>query len=144
MIVLSLTIAGLQGIISKLMALQRGWFRHARRDFGRFASFETKRIGTWPSFTSPWVTRCPNTPLCLISLFTFYFLRGIPFHLLPLLFKWTRLWIWSLQPLKLGSSQRGLLYSGRLCPWPWRTCPLHIIETLYGMHTHEVVVTNLR
>jgi len=52
----SLTIAGLQGIIPTLMALQRGWFRHARRDFGRFASLGTKRIGTWPYFTSPWVT----------------------------------------------------------------------------------------
>jgi hypothetical protein len=40
--------------------------------------------------------------------------------------------------------QRGLLYSGGLCPWPWRTCPLHKIETPYGMHTHEVAVTNLR
>jgi hypothetical protein len=28
---LSLTIAGLQGIIPKLMALQRGWFRYARK-----------------------------------------------------------------------------------------------------------------
>jgi hypothetical protein len=37
-----------------------------------------------------------------------------------------------------------LLYSGGLCPWPWRTCPLHSIETLYDMHTHEVAVTNLR
>jgi len=32
----------------------------------------------------------------------------------------------------------------QLCPWPWRTCPLHNIKTPYGMHTHEVVVTNLR
>jgi hypothetical protein len=39
---------------------------------------------------------------------------------------------------------KGLLYSRRLCPWPWRTCPLHNIETPYGMHTHEVAVTNLR
>jgi hypothetical protein len=31
-----------------------------------------------------------------------------------------------------------------LCPWPWRTYPLHSIETPYGMHTHKVVVTNLR
>jgi hypothetical protein len=36
--------------------------------------------------------------------------------------------------------QRGLFYSGGLCPWPWRiwpwrTCPLHNIENLYGMHT---------
>jgi hypothetical protein len=37
LIMLSLTITGLQGIIPKLMALQRGWFRHAKRDFGRFA-----------------------------------------------------------------------------------------------------------
>jgi hypothetical protein len=43
---LSLTIAELQGIIPKLMALQRGWFRHAKRDFGIFASLGTKRIGT--------------------------------------------------------------------------------------------------
>jgi hypothetical protein len=53
---LSLTIAGLQQIIPKLMALQRGWFKHARRDFERFASLRTKRIGTWPNLTSPWVT----------------------------------------------------------------------------------------
>jgi hypothetical protein len=43
---LSLTIARLQKIIPKLMALQRGWFKHARRDFEKFASLETKRIGT--------------------------------------------------------------------------------------------------
>jgi hypothetical protein len=29
-IIFSLTIVGLQGIIPKLMALQRGWFKHAR------------------------------------------------------------------------------------------------------------------
>jgi hypothetical protein len=43
---LSLTIVGLQKIIPKLMALQRGWFRHARKVFGRFTSLGTKRIGT--------------------------------------------------------------------------------------------------
>jgi len=43
---LSLTILGLQGIIPKLMALRKGWFKHARRDFGKFASFGTKRIMT--------------------------------------------------------------------------------------------------
>jgi hypothetical protein len=32
----SLTIAELQEIIPKLRALQKGWFRHARRDFERF------------------------------------------------------------------------------------------------------------
>jgi hypothetical protein len=37
-----------------------------------------------------------------------------------------------------------LFYSWGLCPWPWRTCPLHNIKTPYGMHTHEVAVTNLR
>jgi len=52
---LSLTIVRLQGIIPKLMALQRRWFRHARRDYKRFASLRTKRIGTWPYLTSPWV-----------------------------------------------------------------------------------------
>jgi hypothetical protein len=83
----SLTITGLQGIIPKLMALERGWFKHARRDFKRFTSLRTKRIETWPYLTSPWVTRCPNTPLCIISLLTFYFLGDIPFHPLPLLFK---------------------------------------------------------
>jgi len=86
---LSLTIVELQEIIPKLMALQKGWFKHARRDFGRFASLRTKRIGTSPSFTLPWVTRCPNTPLYLIYFLTFYFLGDIPFHPLPLLFKWT-------------------------------------------------------
>jgi len=53
---LSLTIIELQGIIPKQMALQKGWFRHVRRDFERFASLGTKRIGTWPYLTSPWVT----------------------------------------------------------------------------------------
>jgi len=38
--------------------------------------------------------RCPNTPFCFISLLTFYFLGDILFYLLPLLFKWTRFWIW--------------------------------------------------
>jgi len=90
---LSLTIAGLQGIIPKLMALQKRWFRHARTDFGRFASLGTKRIRTWPYLTLPWVIRCPNMPLCFISLLTFYFLGDIPFHPLPLLLKLTRLWI---------------------------------------------------
>jgi len=42
----SLTIVRLQEIIPKLMALQRGWFKCARKDFGRFASSRTKRIGT--------------------------------------------------------------------------------------------------
>jgi hypothetical protein len=93
---LSLTIPELQEIIPKLMALQRGWFRHARRDFRKFASLGTKRIGTWLYFTSPWVTGCPNMLLCLISFLTFYFLGDIPFHPLPLLLKWTRLWTWTL------------------------------------------------
>jgi hypothetical protein len=93
LIMLSLTIGGLQEIIPKLMALQNGWFKHARRDFRRFASLRTKRIGTWPYLTSPWVTGCPNMPLSLISLLTFYFLGDIPFHPLPLLLKWTRLWL---------------------------------------------------
>jgi hypothetical protein len=92
LIMLSLTIVRLQGIIPKLMVLERRWFKHARRDFGRFASLGTRRIGTWPYLTSPWVTGCPNTPLCLISFLTFYFLGDIPFHLLPLLLKWTKLW----------------------------------------------------
>jgi hypothetical protein len=69
------------------MALKKGWFRHAKRDFGRFASLGTKRIGTWPYLTLPWVTRCPNMPLCIISFFTFYFLGDIPFHPLLLLLK---------------------------------------------------------
>jgi hypothetical protein len=140
---LSLTIVGLQRIIPKLMALKKGWFTHTK-DFKKFASLRTKRIRTWPYLTSPWVTRCPNTPLCFISLLTFYFLGDIPFHPLPLLFKWTKLWTWTPQPLRLGSSQRGMLYLGGLCPWPWRTCPLHNIEAPYDMHTHKVAVTNLR
>jgi hypothetical protein len=76
---LSLTIVGLQEIIPKLMALLRRWFRHARKDYERFASLGTKRTlyKHWPSLTSPWVTGCPNTRLCLISLFTFYFLGDI-------------------------------------------------------------------
>jgi len=51
---------------------------------------------------------------------------------------------WTPHPLGLGSLQNGLLYSRKLCPWPWKTCPLHSIETPYSMHTHEVVVTNLK
>jgi hypothetical protein len=86
---LSLTITGLQEIIPKLMALSGRWFKHARKDFRRFASLGTKRIGTWPSLTLPWVTRCPNTPLCLISLITFYFLGDIPFHPLHGLKEWS-------------------------------------------------------
>jgi hypothetical protein len=46
LIMLSLTIAKLQRIIPKLMALQKRWFRHAKRDFERFASLRTKRIRT--------------------------------------------------------------------------------------------------
>jgi hypothetical protein len=83
-------------------------------------------------------------PRCLISLLSFYFLGNILFHLLPLLLKWTRLWTWTFQPLGLRSLHRRLLYSRRLCPWPWKTCLLHNIETPYGMHTHEVTVTNLK
>jgi hypothetical protein len=37
LIMLSLTITELQKIILKLMALWKGWFRHARRDFEKFA-----------------------------------------------------------------------------------------------------------
>jgi len=110
LIMLSLTIVELQGIIPKLMALKKGWFEHARRDFERFTSLGTKRIGTWAYLTSPWVTGCPNTPLCFILLLTFYFLGNIPFHPLPLLLKWTRLWTWTPQPFRLGSSQKRLLY----------------------------------
>jgi hypothetical protein len=141
---LSLTIIRLQRIIPKLTALQKGWFKHARRNFERFTSAGTKRIETWPYLTSPWVIGCSNTLICFNSFLTFYFLGDIPFHPFPLLFKWTRLWIWTPQPLGLGSSQRGLLYLGGLCPWPWKTCPLHNIETPYDMHTHKVAVTNLR
>ncbi len=144
LIMLSLTIVELQGIISKLMALQRRWFRHAKRNFGRFASLGTKRIGTQHYLTSPWVTGCPNMPFCFIFLLTFYFLGDVPIHPLPLLFKWTRLWTQTPQPLGLGSSQKGLFYSGGLCPWPWRTCPFHSIKTPYNMHTHEVIVKYLR
>jgi len=100
---LSLTIVGLQGIIPKLMALRRGWFKHAKRDFGKFASLGTKRIGTWPYFILPWVIGCPNMLICFILFLTFYFLGNIPFHPLPLLFKWTRLWTWILQPFGLRS-----------------------------------------
>jgi hypothetical protein len=44
----SLTIVELQEIVPKLIALHKGWFKHAR-DFGRFASLRTKKIETWPS-----------------------------------------------------------------------------------------------
>jgi len=45
LIMFSLTITELQGIIPKLMASRRGWFIHVRRDFERFASLGSKRIG---------------------------------------------------------------------------------------------------
>ncbi len=112
--------------------------------FERFTSLGTNKIGTWPYLTLPWVIGCPSTLLCLIFLLIFYFFGNIPFHLFPLLLKWTKFWTWTPQPLGLKSSQKGLLYLGGLCPWPWRTCPLHNIKTLYSMHTHVVVVTNLR
>ncbi len=96
---LSLTITILQGIIPKLIALQRRRFRHVGKDFERFAPLRAKRIRTWPSLTSSWVIGCPNMPLCFISLLTFYFWGDIPFHLLSLLLKWTRLWTWTFQPL---------------------------------------------
>ncbi len=84
------------------------------------------------------------------SLFHFspYFLcfrrHPIPFHPLPWLLKWTRLWTWTFQPFGLRSSQKGLLYLGGLCQWPWRTFPLHNIKTPYSMHTNEAIITNLR
>ncbi len=137
LIMLSLTIARLQGIIPKLMTLKRRWFRHARRDFEIFVSLGTKRIGTWPYLTLQWVTWCPSTYFCLISLLTFYFLAAIPFHLFPLLLKWTKLWTWTPQPLGLGSSQRGLLYLGGLCPWPWEL--VHCITS-----RHLTVCTHTR
>jgi hypothetical protein len=132
---LSLTIIGLEKIIPKLMPLWRRWFRHARKDFEKFATLGTKRIGTWPSLTLPWAIGCPNTSLCFISLFAFYFLGDFPFHLLPLLLKWTTLWTWIPWPLGLRSSWKGLHYSRGLCPWPWKICPLYNIETPYSMHT---------
>ncbi len=63
-----------QFLLVKLMALQRRWFRHARRDFERFASLGTKRIGTRPYLTSPWVIRCSNTPLCLICFYIYIYI----------------------------------------------------------------------
>jgi hypothetical protein len=89
---LSLIIAGLQRIIPKLMAWKIRWFRHARRDFRIFALLGTKRLGTKPYFTSPWVTRCLNTPLFHFSLYFLFFGKhcysngpgcglGLPSHL---------------------------------------------------------------
>jgi len=105
-------ISRLQRIIPKLMALQKRWFKHVRMDFGGFTFLGTKRIGPWPYLTLPWVTGCPNMPLCIISLLTFYFLENILFHPLPLLLKYTKLWIWTPQPLGLRLSQRRLFYIG--------------------------------
>jgi hypothetical protein len=76
----------------------------------------TKRIRTWPYLTLPWVTRCPNMPLCLISLFTFYFLGDIPFHPLPLLLKWTMLWIWTPQPFGRRSFAKRVVLLRRVMP----------------------------
>ncbi len=42
-----------------------------------------------------WVIRCLNMPFCFIFLLIFFFLGDIPFHHLPLLFKWTKLWTWT-------------------------------------------------
>jgi uncharacterized protein (TIGR03382 family) len=81
-----------------------------------------------------------------LSHFSPYFLLfgRHPIHPLPLLLKWIKLWTWIPQPLGLGSSQKGLLYSKGLCPWPWKSCPLHNIKTPLGMHTHEMAIINLR
>jgi hypothetical protein len=54
------------------------------------------------------------------------------------MFKWTRLWTWTPQPFRLRSSKKRLLYLEGLCPWPWKTYPLHNIETPYGIHTQGV------
>jgi hypothetical protein len=40
-------------------------------------------------------------------------------------------------------AERAALFR-RVMPMAMGTCPLHNIETPYGMHTHEVAVTNLR
>jgi hypothetical protein len=65
---LSLTIIGLEKIIPKLMPLWRRWFRHARKDFEKFATLGTKRIGTWPSLTLPWaIGRLPISPSSIIA-----------------------------------------------------------------------------
>jgi len=76
-------------------ALTERMVQTCEKDFKIFASLGTKRIGTWPYLTSPWVIGSLNTPLCLIFFLTFYFLGDIPIYPLPLLFKWTKLWIWT-------------------------------------------------
>jgi len=118
------------------MALQKGWFKRARRDFGRFASLRTKRIRTWPSHTSPWVTGCLNTPHYFISLLTFYFLGDIPFHPLPLLLKWTRLWTWTPQPLGLRSLQKRAILFRRVMPMAMENLSIaQHRDTLWYAHT---------
>ncbi len=133
---LSLTIDGLQGITPKLMALQRGWFRHGRRDFRRFTSLGTKRIRTWPYLTSPWVIGSPNTLLCFISFLISTFWETFHSTLFHCCSNGPGLWTWTPQSLGLGSLQRGLFYSRGLCPRPRKTCPLHNIESNLTICTH--------
>ncbi len=49
LIMFLLTIATLQRIIPKLMALERRWFRDAIKDFGSFASQEQRGLGPDPT-----------------------------------------------------------------------------------------------
>jgi hypothetical protein len=49
LIMLSLTIVELQGIIPKLMALQRGWFRHAKRISKDLPHYEQRGLGPGPT-----------------------------------------------------------------------------------------------
>jgi hypothetical protein len=66
---LSLTITGLLGIIPKLMALKRGWFKHARKDFRRFASLGTKDLA--PPYSA---MGCRMSKHAFLSHFSPYFL----------------------------------------------------------------------
>jgi hypothetical protein len=70
--------------------------------------------------------------LCFIFLLTFYFLGDIPFHPLPLMFKWTRLWTWTPQPFGLGSLQK----SKRVMPMAMEILPIaQHRDALWYAHT---------
>jgi hypothetical protein len=92
---LSLTITGLEGIIPKFFGLAERMVQTCNKGFRKICLTRNKEDWDLALPYIAMVIGCPNTPFCLIILLTFYFLGNIPFHLLPLLLKWTRLWTWT-------------------------------------------------
>jgi hypothetical protein len=131
---LSFIIVELQGIIPKLMALRKGWFIYARKDFEKFASLGTKRIGAFLTLyhhgLQDFQTRLLVSFLSLLSS--------------SIVTQMDQVVNLDFAPTWATIIAERALYLGRLCQWPWKTCPLHSIKPPYGMHTHEMTVTNLR